>query len=142
MSKSLKSKKKLNTYLLLVVLIIAVTLGFLLAKREAEFAPEEKIKISGVWVNNFLKEKNLQKDYITLIQNENYHIFFIPSQEEFTISITSSPFEEQKKKAEEEFIKILGIDKVSSCKLKVGITTPSFVNPENAGVIYKLSFCK
>lgn len=140
MSKSKKTKLK-KISLLFLATIFAVFLGFRLAK--SELPTQEKIKISGVSVNNFLKNsQDVKKRFVTLVKNENFHIFYIPEQEAFVISVTSSPFEEQKSKAEEEFLKILAVDKNSACKLNVDITTPYFANPNEAGKIYKLSFCK
>lgn len=145
MSVKLKNKS-LTIKIFPLALILAVFAGFWFAKSEVEKNPEEiktgRIEISGVWVNDFLKEVDSKKTFVTIVKNKNYHIFFLPKQKGFVISITSSPFEKQRNKAEEEFLKALGIDKGGACKLNVDVTTPSFANPEEAGRIFKLSFCQ
>ena len=105
---------------------------------------KDALVISGVRVNDFTKEieNPNEKSYITLSQNGDYHIFYIPSQTLFYITISSSPFDQQKDAAEKEFLEKLGITSEAACKLNVDVATPANVNPSYAGQIYHLSFCE
>lgn len=106
--------------------------------------PEAKLEISGVVVNNFLKseiEKNEQGDSL-LVDNSDYQIVYFPKTKEFIVSITDSPFNEIKQRAEKDLVSRLGVEKEEACKFNVVITTPRFANPEEAGKVYKLSFCE
>ncbi len=135
--------KNYKYFLFILVSILAVFLGIFIAKSEVNKKNPDKIKISDVWVNNFLKEGKNNKDlFISLIRNEDYHIFYIPNKQSFTISITGRGFKDLRVKAEEEFLKILGVSQTEACRLNVHITTPSFANPNEAGKIYSLSFCE
>jgi len=106
---------------------------------------EEKIEISGVAVNDFISQKNGEgsSSYYTISQTADFHIFYIPAQELFYVSITSYPFDENRIKAEDNFLAALGIEKKEeACKLKVDITTPMYANPDKAGEVYRLSWCE
>lgn len=103
----------------------------------------EKIEIRGVKINNVYKnpvETNKNGDAV-FFRNDDYQFVYQPLFGKFLISVTSSPFWEKEKIAEEEFVKKLGITKKDACWLTVEITTPSFANSSEAGRIYPLSFC-
>jgi hypothetical protein len=104
----------------------------------------QRIEVNGVDVKNFYDQDtnvNSRGD-ATFVNQENYGIVYFSNEEQFLISIFSSPFDEVRKEAEKQFLKELGIDKSEACSLNVIITTPVSVNPENAGINYRLSFCK
>lgn len=114
-------------------------------QQSQETKSEEKIEISGVKVNNFISQKTGGENssgYYTIAQTADFHIFYIPTQELFYVSITSYPFDENRTKAEGGFLTALGIEKEEACKLKVDITTPAYANPDKAGEVYGLSFCE
>lgn len=103
----------------------------------------EKIDVRGIKINNVYKnpvEKNNQGDAV-FFKNDNYQFVYQPQFSKFIISVTSSPFWEKEKTAEEDFVKELGITKKDACWLTVEITTPDFANPEESGRVYPLSFC-
>jgi hypothetical protein len=105
--------------------------------------PEKKIEISGVKINDFMSQGGSQgtPSYYTIEKTADYHLFYIPSQELFYISITSYPFDKNRTQAEAAFLTALGIGQQEACKLKVDLTTPAYANPDQAGEIFGLSFC-
>lgn len=109
----------------------------------------ERVEITGVKVANFLDKDNSLPDsaenvpvFITISQTPDYHLFYIPADELFAISITSYPFDEHLSVAEKMFLNTLAINETDACKLNVDITTPTFANPDKAGDTYPLSFCE
>jgi hypothetical protein len=113
---------------------------------------EEKIQISEVSVNNFFKEatgpydiyimRNGEIGEVKIATTDAYSISYFPLDEDFVISIIKYPFEDYLEEAENAFVQNLGILKKDSCKLDVYITAPRFANPELAGEIFGLSWCK
>ena len=112
---------------------------------------KERIEISGVKVLDFISKETSSlinqidqvksSSYYTLAQTPDYHIFYFPPDELFFISITSYPFDEHRPVAELKLLEILAISRDEACKLNVDITTPAYANPDNAGEVFKLSFC-
>lgn len=102
-----------------------------------------RIKISGVEVADFTKEisQDESPSYYTIAKTADYHIFFMPADELFFISITSYPFDEHRGVAEQKLLEVLAISEDDACKLNVDITTPAYANPDKAGKVYDLSFC-
>lgn len=103
-----------------------------------------KINISGLEVNNFYNfdtEVNERGD-VTFVKNALYQILYFSEEDEFLISVLSSPFEQARSRAELDFLNKLEINKNQACQLKVNISTPNFVNPNESGKNYKLSFCQ
>lgn len=103
----------------------------------------KRIEISGVKVADFISGTNQGESpsYYTIAKSADYHIFFLPTDEVFFISITSYPFDEHRGVAEQKLLEILAITKNDACKLNVDITTPAYANPDKAGEVYNLSFC-
>ena len=103
-----------------------------------------KIEVSNVKVNNFYKDAkkiNSQGD-ILISEEKDFDIVYFPKGDEFLISILSSPFYPKRLEAEKKLLETLGISEKDACKLDVSITTPAFVNQNEAGINYGLSFCK
>ncbi len=102
-----------------------------------------KMNINGVSVNNFYKTPVAEnKQYDILITNgKNYQVVYLPKYNKFILTILSSNFEQTKKIAESDFLKVLEIDEKDACKLSVEVSTINSVNPELAGKIFPLSFC-
>lgn len=117
--------------------------SFLLEKGKNVLS-EKKIEISGVKVADFINESanNEQPSFYTILRTSDFHLFYIPDQKLFYISITSYPFDEFRPLAEKQFLQSLGISQEEACKLDVDIATPMFANPDKAGEIYGLSFCQ
>lgn len=80
--------------------------------------------------------------YATFPDREGYQIFYFEDLEQFLISITASPFEQYRLRAEIDFLESLNISQREACSLDVVITTPARDNPEYAGKEYELSFCE
>ena len=102
-----------------------------------------KITIQGVEVNNFFSssEKIDPQGDRELSQSNKYSIQYFPQFNSFLISLNASPFEEVRSEAEQDFIKKLGLDEKTACKLPVNIATSQKANPGFAGRNYPLSFC-
>lgn len=79
---------------------------------------------------------------VKFIDKERHEAYYIASQDMITLSIIASPFDFSRLQAEQDLLQTLQISQQEACTMNVAITTPSFVNPENAGVIYRLSFCE
>ncbi len=103
----------------------------------------EKLKISGVEVDNFYKNpETITKDGDTVFKtNDKYEFAYFYDVRKFTIFIYGSPFEETRKIAEEAFLRELNISPSEACQLNVDIKTAVFANPEEAGKKHGLSFC-
>lgn len=101
------------------------------------------IPISDVNVNNFynLNPTINERGDVTFIDRQNFQILYFSKEKEFLISILGSPFETNRQEAEKEFLKQLALTEEKACLLTVNISTPSFVNPDESGQNYKLSFC-
>lgn len=103
-----------------------------------------KIKISETWVNNFYNtgRKLVDGNDVVIKENDDYELIYQNPFKLFIIYVISSPFEKTRVKAEEDFIKSLGITKDEACKLNVRVGTPFFANPDYAKKSYPLSFCE
>jgi hypothetical protein len=84
---------------------------------------------------------NVQGDKV-LEQNQNYTIIYSPKFQQYNISITGFPFDDYRKPAEQDFLKVTGFDEKTACKKSVVVTTPYFANPAQSGRDYNLSFCE
>ncbi len=60
----------------------------------------------------------------------------------YKILITKSPFQKYRLEAEQKLLDELKLSQKKACALDVEITTPRFANPDEAGQVYKLSFCQ
>lgn len=102
------------------------------------------IEVSGVTVKNpYISPVEIDPKGDSLMQKDPvYSLVYLKPFEEFIISITASPFEENRKKAEQAFLLRMGVTQEDACKLKVTITTPLSINPNEAGNKYPLSFCQ
>lgn len=147
-------------FLFLLVIIISLVLLFLISLRltrkpnipGVEFFPTptpvpittKKITISGIKMNNFLSSPIKTNDHgdALFVKTKGYQLVYLRQYNKFLITILSSPFEENRKKGEENFLKKLGITKEEACKLNASISTPYFVNPQYSGIKYPLSFCE
>lgn len=103
----------------------------------------KKMVVSNVSVENIYNSElgtNSRGD-ILFSQSENYQIFYFSQEKQFLISIIGAPFDQKRILAEQNFLKILKINEKDACKLNTVVNTPSFANPKEAGINYKLSFC-
>jgi len=99
--------------------------------------------VSGILVTNVYKRElstNTRGD-VLFSQNGDYQIIYFAKEERFLISIIGSPFDQKRTLAEQNFLKTLAVSEEEACKLQTIITTPSFANPGQSGINYKLSFC-
>jgi len=145
--------KSVSIVILLTFLILFLFVAVKIIKRQnRDVKPppskssqsEKTIEISGVKMKDFTNgiERADQQSYITLSRTKDYHIFYIPSQTVFFVSIVSYPFDTYVAIAEADLLDKLSIPEKEACKLTVDITTPAFANPDKAGKTYDLSFCE
>lgn len=105
--------------------------------------PRAKINVGGVEVNDFTKNResiNSQGDFLA-VKEANYEIVYFPNGDYFNISVLASPFDTWRGVAEAKLLSRLGVNEKEACQLNVVVTTPLFVNPDEAGNQYPLSFC-
>ncbi|HLD03780.1 MAG TPA: hypothetical protein VJC17_03330 [Candidatus Dojkabacteria bacterium] len=104
----------------------------------------EKITASGISVDNFYRnaQEIMPNSDAIIKDNPDFHIVYYARGDYFLISVDNSPFEEVRKKAENEFLRILNIKEDDACKLKIRIITQYRVNPDFADNDYPLSFCQ
>lgn len=132
-------------FLTLTIFAIAVTLLilYMIQKQSITITPPSKITVSGVQMNDFLSsplEKNENGD-VLFAKTSQYQLVYLPNFEQFIITVLATPFDSNRKVAEEAFLTTLGIAQTQACKLRVSLGTTKFVDPENAGINYNLSFC-
>lgn len=104
----------------------------------------DTFELNGVKMNNFYTGvvQVGQIGEVAFINKQQYKAVYFPLEKGFLVIITSIPFEDNRKLAEDDFIKTLNISKSDACKLTVYITTPEAYNPNEAGTNFPLSFCK
>jgi hypothetical protein len=100
----------------------------------------EKGKIT---INNIYKNpiEQLSKNGVTFAKNTDYYMAFYPQDDGFLISINNSEVISAERKAEDAFLKQLGVTKDQACQLKVSITVPASVSEKYSGGVYGFSFC-
>lgn len=142
----------------LVGLIAGIIFSFRAEKKEQELVEREQrekieseipkskfLTINEVELENFYNNKktdiNARGDAL-IKDTGDAHIIFFNETESFLISILESPFEVKRREAEQEFLETMSLTEEEACKLNVEITTPLFANPDEAGKIFRLSFCK
>lgn len=78
----------------------------------------------------------------TFLERDAYTVSYFPDFDSILISITASPFQANRLEAEQDLLRTLSLSAQDACKIDVTITTPNFANPDHAGQVYRLSFCK
>lgn len=112
-------------------------------KSTVQQTSNDRIVSGGTEINNPYRNAEVKSNGDAIVSNStDYSIQYLSKFDEFLISIESSPFNVYRFLAEEELLETLDIDKKNACNLKVSITTPAFVNQEESGSVYKLSFCE
>ncbi len=103
----------------------------------------ERIDVSGVSVKNpYASAVQLTAQGDSLMEEASeFRLIYLKPFNKFLISIKSSPFEENRQKAERAFLERLEISENEACNLPVEISTTASINPNEAGQIFKLSFC-
>lgn len=102
------------------------------------------ITVGGVQMKDFTKtstQMNQEGDLSIANVANSYQIVYLAHFQQFLITILGSPFDTQRQAAETAFLQSLGISQADACKLSVSISTPRYVNPDQAGQQYPLSFC-
>jgi len=107
-------------------------------KTELSESELEKINIA-IFEN---AKKTTERGDVLFKDTGQYHLIYFSGEDEFLISILSSPFENVRSEAEKAFLDILKIDEETACLLKVRISSPIKINPELKGNFLPLSFCR
>lgn len=95
----------------------------------------------GVRVKNFYKAiVDTEEGFIRIRDNDDYRLSYNPADSNFYINIFSQPFEVSRKKAEKDFLDILGVSQPEACKLRVVESAPA-AEANLAGKNLGLSFC-
>jgi|GEM_PF-5058601 len=98
----------------------------------------EKIIINDIYILE--KSKLLGKDLLFLYGDAGYNLYYYIPNNTFNVYIEKPPYTEVKNIAENKLIEILGIKKITACKLNISIfiTTEGSEFPD---VENKFSFC-
>lgn len=75
------------------------------------------------------------------MKKQTYEITYASSLDEYAIIVYGSPFESARAEAEAAFLEKLGVSRQRACQLRVTVSTPVFVNPEESKQAHGLSFC-
>ncbi len=149
--------KKIKFLALVIIFLFTSAVLLLLLKNQPTTTPipplptptlvqiaPRKITISGIQTNNFLSspiETNKNGD-VLFRKTQNYQIAYFKEFNQFGIVIIAPPFEQARSKAENEFLKTLGITQEQACKLNVTVGFSRFAPSEVAGKNFPLSFCQ
>jgi len=138
---------------LLIIIILAlvslIVISFIFQRKNLNFTASNAQEAKAQVINQVLRNEQGQpiisqdvfQQYL-LVNQENYQIIYQKLDDTFMISINSSPFEDVRKEAEKHLLKLLQTKPEIACQLRVKIITPAFANPELAGQVFNLSFCK
>lgn len=102
------------------------------------------LQVNGVSVRNFYNTSNAMNANgdVSFEKNNQFELVYLAPFEEFIIDVRGSPFATTRMQAEQAFLKKLGITQEDACKLNVSLGTPAYINPQEAGRRYELSFCE
>ena len=89
----------------------------------------------------YLVSEEIISGNVTIKTTPEYQIVYSSERQNFIISILSSDLQNARSKAEQEFLKILGIGEEKACLLDVTLGVSKDANPNAAGRNYGLSFC-
>lgn len=136
------NKEKLKLLVLVGLLILVFLFGVWITSRRSSPANLSASPTpSPVYENPPLPSQlNKQGDRL-LAQTKEYNIVFQPTFNSYLIVIYGSPFETVRKEAETEFMRQLNLSQKDTCELNVRVSTPYYINPNEADKIYPLSFC-
>jgi len=113
-------------------------------KTISDLAKQNAIKNSTVrddLSNPVLLDKEYIKQY-QLVENEEYEIMYQEKYDRYLITIHQKPFLELRKKAENEFVILIGLPKKDLCQLDVSTVIPYWIDEQYGHQNYRLSFCE
>lgn len=106
------------------------------------FGPGKQI-VSGIAVNTFpatITPINPQGDRI-LAETSTYRIAYLQQFQEFKIALTGQNFALSRREAEQEFLRIMGVNEPNACRLSVIEYVPNYVKNPQQGLEYPMSIC-
>lgn len=151
-------------YIVIILILSIAVISLLIIQRRVEFqnlkrgdstTPQEKNDTNGKEGKIIIKTQNGDVDIndvysvseeiisgnATVKTTPEYQIVYSGERQNFIISILSSDLQNTRSKAEQEFLKILGIGEEKACLLDVTLGVSKDANPNAAGRNYGLSFC-
>lgn len=132
--------------LLVLVLLIGMTAFFvpdMLARKKLERAKQNVIENSArKYEMDVPVAVDKEAEEYRLVETNEYSIVYQKKFDVFIISVTGTPFEQVREKAEQEFLSLTQSTERTACRLNVKIGTPFFANPDLAGKNFPLSFCE
>ncbi len=105
---------------------------------------KNRVTISDVTMLNPLENpvKRTQEGDVVFASETAYQLLYLPTFNQFLITILTPSFETGRKQAEQALLDNLGISEQDACLLNVDMGTPASINPTEAGKRYPLSFCQ
>jgi hypothetical protein len=133
---------KTNTLIILSLIFILIVglLVYIKFKGHNTFGQPNKKEIV---INNIYKDnpKKITSGSVTFRDNNYYTMYYNADDQSFAITINNQNLNVSRKKAEEDFLEILGINKEEACQMDVSLVVTYNVNQKAAGQNYRLSFC-
>lgn len=123
-----------------IIIIIAIVVLAIASSGDKLIIPAGNQQIK---VNDFRKGiTNPKNDTYEISNNADYLINYYVPDSLFSLVINNEDINSGRRKAENEFLKLLGVSRGEACKLNVSLYVPSGVNNDyGGGKDYKLSFC-
>lgn len=142
MLKILKNNKLIFFSLLFIIIILIFifknTFTNLIFNKISIETNQGEVNIKNIYGHPVIEYPT--KD-IVFKKSDDYSMFYYKGDDLFNITILNPDIQTARDKAEDEFLKTLGITKEAACKLNVSLGVPINVNEKTAGIDYKLSFC-
>lgn len=127
--------EKINkkTIIILSFLIILIIIALFVFKYESK----------NIKVKDFYKDavEIVPNQYVIIKDSKQYRFTYFYNDNSFFITFLEKPVKEDRIKAEEDLLKILGINKKGACRLIIHEVIPWTVDKKYGGINYNLSFC-
>lgn len=135
--------EKTKLFVLLGLLVLAYLVGYILVGGLLSTPTPQPSPLPSPTRETPPLPTQLNRQGDTMIsQTKEYNIVFQPAFGTHLIIIYGTPFATAREAAETEFLQKVGLTKEAACNLRVQISTPYFINPEEAEKTYGLSFCE
>jgi len=82
-----------------------------------------------------------EEGFLILKDSDDYKLQYDPASGEFSIYVFRAPFNDVRKKAEEELLALLNVSLEAACRLTVSVGAFPNVEGSAAGTTFGLSFC-
>jgi len=105
--------------------------------------PNEPIKSIEI-IKEITKIKKIdttERGDVLFFNNSAYQLVYFSKEDQYLISILSSPFDDIRDEAEKKFVEVLETDKETACILNVVVSSPYNINPAQGAKKFGLSWC-